>query len=52
VVLANAAALAEERGKRAEAEVLAAQAVAVLAGRVAEQLPSLLLARSVLANCK
>jgi tetratricopeptide (TPR) repeat protein len=52
VVLANAAALAEDQGKLAEAAVLAARAVAVLAASVSERLPSLGLARSVLADCR
>jgi tetratricopeptide (TPR) repeat protein len=52
VVLANAAALAEDQGNHAAAAGLAARAVAVLAGAVGEQLPSLKLARAVLANCQ
>jgi tetratricopeptide (TPR) repeat protein len=50
VVLANAAALAADRGQRAVAAALAGRAITVLAGTVSEQLPSLRLARSVLAD--
>jgi tetratricopeptide (TPR) repeat protein len=51
-VLANFAVLREQQDNGAEASALAARAVAVLAGTVSEQLPSLELARAVLAGGK
>jgi tetratricopeptide (TPR) repeat protein len=52
VVLANLAALCQQQGSHKQAAALAARAVAVLAGTVSDQLPSLKLARAVQADCK
>jgi tetratricopeptide (TPR) repeat protein len=52
VVLANAAALAADRGQRGAAAALAGRAITVLAATASEQLPSLRLARSVLAGAR
>jgi tetratricopeptide (TPR) repeat protein len=52
VVLANAAALAADRGERGAAAALAGRAITVLAAAASEQLPSLRLARSVLAAAR
>jgi tetratricopeptide (TPR) repeat protein len=50
VVLANLAVMVAQRGDRANAAALAARAMAVLAATVSDQLPSLQLARAVLAG--
>lgn len=50
VVLANAAALAADCGQQGVAAELAGRAITILAATVSEQLPSLRLARSVLAD--
>jgi tetratricopeptide (TPR) repeat protein len=52
VVLANFAVLREEQGNGAEAGALAARAAVVLGKTVSDQLPSLRLARAVLASCR